>query len=64
VTGRNSNEPAGWFVGHVIRSMLHDALTPDLVLLDGKVLCMDAAGSTAQAVAVKNGRVLALGSNA
>ncbi len=39
-------------------------LSPDLVVLDGKVLTLDAEDTVAQAVAVKDGRFLALGSDA
>lgn len=37
------------------------ALTPDIILKNGKVLCMDVARTEAGAVAVKNGRILAVG---
>jgi predicted amidohydrolase YtcJ len=40
------------------------SITPDMLLFNGKVLSMDAAGTVAQAVAVKNGRIVAIGSNA
>jgi predicted amidohydrolase YtcJ len=37
---------------------------PDLVLVNGKVLTVDAAFTMAQAVAVRNGRVIAVGADA
>ena len=40
------------------------AQPPDLVLLDGKIVTVDAAGSTHEALAIRDGRVLALGSTA
>lgn len=38
------------------------AATPDVVFLDGKIATLDAKGSTASAVAVKDGRFVAVGS--
>ena len=40
-----------------------DLLKPDLVLLDGNVLCMDAARTTAQAVAIKDKKIITVGSS-
>ena len=40
-----------------------DLLKPDLVLLDGNVLCMDAANTTAQAIAIKNKKIIAVGAS-
>jgi hypothetical protein len=39
-------------------------LSPDLILLNGKVYTLDAEGTTAQAVAVKDGRIAAIGGDA
>ncbi len=38
-----------------------DLLAPDLLLLNGRVLTMDAANSTAEALAVKDGKIVAVG---
>src|SRR5690348_1680418 len=43
---------------------LRDLLFPDLILANGRILTMDAAGTQAEALAIKDGRVLATGSNA
>src|SRR5687768_13009020 len=40
-----------------------DALAPDLILHNGKIVTVDDSFSIAQAVAIKNGRFLAVGSN-
>jgi predicted amidohydrolase YtcJ len=40
-----------------------DKLGPDLVLKDGTIVCMDPANTTAQAVAVKNEKIIAIGDN-
>ena len=42
---------------------LRDTLDPDLVLQDGNIICMDPANSIAQAVAVKDKKIIAVGSN-
>ncbi len=39
-------------------------LSPDLILLNGKVFTLNAANTTTQAVAVKDGRILAVGGDA
>jgi len=36
-------------------------LSPDLIVLDGRIFTLDAAGTVAQAVAVKDGRIVAVG---
>jgi len=41
-----------------------DAILADLILTGGKVLTVDARFSIAQAVAVRDGRILAVGSDA
>ncbi|HTD77864.1 MAG TPA: amidohydrolase family protein, partial [Chloroflexota bacterium] len=41
-----------------------EALSADLILVNGRVLTMDAQDSEAQAVAIKDERILAVGSNA
>jgi predicted amidohydrolase YtcJ len=43
---------------------LHDVLSVDLVLINGRVLTMDAHDTVAQAVAVRDGKIVAVGSNA
>jgi hypothetical protein len=43
--------------------MLLGTLEPDLLLLSGNVHCMDRSDTRAEAVAVKHGRILAIGSN-
>ncbi|HEY1296452.1 MAG TPA: amidohydrolase [Chloroflexota bacterium] len=40
-----------------------DSLRADLILVNGRVLTMDARDTETQALAIKNGRVLAVGSN-
>lgn len=40
-----------------------DGLTPDLVLIDGRLLTMDRRGSTAEAMAINDGRIIAVGTN-
>ena len=40
------------------------SIVPDLIFHGGQVLCMDEAGTRASAVAVKNGRIVAIGSDA
>jgi predicted amidohydrolase YtcJ len=40
-----------------------DKLGPDLVLMGGIIICMDPANTTAQAVAVKGGKIIAIGDN-
>jgi len=42
---------------------LRDKLAPDLVLRDGNIICMDPVNTTAQAVAVKDKKIIAVGSN-
>jgi hypothetical protein len=39
----------------------HDALSADLLLINGRVLTMDAHDSVAQAVAVRDGKIVAVG---
>jgi predicted amidohydrolase YtcJ len=41
-----------------------DLNSPDLVLINGKVLTMDASSSVAEAVAIRDGKILAVGSSA
>ncbi len=43
---------------------LHDALCADLLLINGRILTMDARDSIAQAVGVKDGKIVAVGTNA
>ncbi len=43
---------------------LHDARAADLLLINGRVLTMDTHDTVAQAVAVKDGKIVAVGSNA
>ena len=42
---------------------MHAAIAPDLILTNGRVLTTDADNSEAEAVAVKMGRILAVGSS-
>jgi predicted amidohydrolase YtcJ len=46
-----------------IPDQLNDTLTVDLLFNNGKILTVDNNYSTAQAVAVKDGRIIAVGSN-
>ena len=39
-------------------------LSPDLILLNGRIFTLDAEGTVAQAVAVKDGRIVAVGGDA
>ncbi|MCB0058790.1 MAG: hypothetical protein KDE45_17255, partial [Caldilineaceae bacterium] len=41
-----------------------DALAPDLILHNGSIYTMDAAAPSAEAIAVKDGRVLLAGASA
>ena len=41
-----------------------DLNSPDLVLINGKILTMDASSSIAEAIAVRDGKILAVGSGA
>src|SRR5882672_943377 len=41
-----------------------DLNSPDLVLINGKILTMDASSSIAEAIAVRDGKILAVGSSA
>src|SRR5437764_9218008 len=41
-----------------------DALAPDVLLLNGRLLTMDAHGSRAEGLAVRNGRIVAVGATA
>jgi predicted amidohydrolase YtcJ len=41
-----------------------DQNSPDLVLINGKVLTMDAGSSVAEAIAIRDGKILAVGSGA
>jgi len=43
--------------------VMSDVLAPDLVLVRGKVVTVDALDSIAEAVAIKDGRILAVGSS-
>ncbi len=43
--------------------VLHHALSADLLLIHGRVLMMDAHNTVAQAVAVKDGKIMAVGAN-
>jgi predicted amidohydrolase YtcJ len=43
---------------------LHEALSADLVLINGRVLTMDARDTATQAVAMKDGKIVAVGANA
>lgn len=43
---------------------MHDAIAPDLIFVNGKVLTADAVDRQAQGVAVKAGHILAVGSSA
>ena len=43
--------------------VLHHALSADLLLSHGRVLMMDAHNTVAQAVAVKDGKIMAVGAN-
>ena len=40
-----------------------DLLPPDLILLNAKIITMDAADSIAQAIAIQQGKILAVGTN-
>jgi len=42
----------------------HDALSADLLLINGRVLTMDVHDSIAQAVAVRDGKIVAVGATA
>ena len=44
-------------------SDLSDRLAPDMVLHNGKIVTVDAKFSLAEAVAIKDGRLIAVGSN-
>jgi predicted amidohydrolase YtcJ len=41
-----------------------DLNSPDLVLINGKILTMDASSSVAEAIAIRDGQILAVGSSA
>lgn len=41
--------------------MLRNALNPDMILHNGNVICMDVVNTTAQAIAVKNKKIIAVG---
>ena len=43
---------------------VHHALAADLLLINGRVLTMDVRNSVAQAVAVRDGKIVAVGTNA
>lgn len=43
--------------------MSEDRLTPDLALIEGNVICMDTAHRTTQAIAVKDKKIVAVGTN-
>src|SRR5579883_795605 len=40
-----------------------DALAPDLLLLNGRLLTMDRANTTAEALAIKDGKIVAVGTS-
>jgi predicted amidohydrolase YtcJ len=44
--------------------VLHEALSADLILINGRVLTMDAHDRVAQAVAVRDGKIVAVGATA
>ena len=43
---------------------VHHALAADLLLINGRVLTLDVHNSVAQAVAVRDGKIVAVGTNA
>jgi predicted amidohydrolase YtcJ len=43
--------------------ILRDTLGPDLILRNGNMICMDPGNTTAEAVAVKDKKIIAIGSN-
>ena len=43
--------------------MLRYAISPDIILRDGNVICMDATNTTSQAIAVKGKKIMAIGSS-
>jgi predicted amidohydrolase YtcJ len=43
--------------------ILRDTLGPDLILRNGNIICMDPGNTTAEAVAVKDKKIIALGNN-
>ena len=43
---------------------VHHALAADLLLINGRVLTMDVHDSMAQAVAMRDGKIVAVGTNA
>ena len=43
---------------------MHHALAADLLLINGRVLTMDAHDSVTQAIAVRDGKIVAVGSTA
>ena len=44
--------------------MVINDLSPDLILTDGRFYTLDAQNAVAQAVAIKDGRIVAVGGNA
>ena len=44
-------------------SLSASAQTPDLILIHGKILTVDAQDSIAEAIAIRNGKILAVGTN-
>jgi predicted amidohydrolase YtcJ len=44
--------------------VMHQALTADLLLISGRVLTMDSHNTVAQAVAVRDSKIVAVGANA
>lgn len=44
-------------------SLSASAQTPDLILIHGKILTIDAQDSIAEAISIRNGKILAVGSN-
>src|SRR4030043_2200624 len=43
--------------------ILRDKLGPDLIFRNGNIICMDPGNTTAEAVAVKGKKIIAIGSN-
>ena len=39
---------------------MESSLSPDLVLFNGNIICMDSANNFAQSLAVKNGKFIAI----
>ena len=54
----------GAFVLSLACATLAHAQAPDTVLLNGKILTVDARGSTREALAIRGDRIVALGTSA